>query len=158
MPIGHDRSDSTRGSLFHVVDIITDVVKVGVSQEEEIERFFRVYGLEKVKECKAKLYSTEIVEQRDSWLVRVAFKVAVAYSDHRGQVQSLQRLVSFDKEVSFPPDCHICRKLKPRVDVESLRCNASAKGHSVLEVALRFQLLIKGVIKEEIKVVSPKNA
>jgi hypothetical protein len=158
MPAGPDRNDPAKGSHhYQLVDIVTDVVKVRFPHDEEISRVLKVFDLDTVKECHAELFTSQVATRENTWAVRLSFMLTVIYRDPKKKERMLQRLIFFEKAVPFPGDSAIAPKLKPRVEVEQVRCDAFHEGDNPnLEVFLRFVLILKGLHYGEIRVVTAK--
>jgi hypothetical protein len=153
-------SDAKKPKPGHppVVEIVTDVVKIKFIQEDEVRRLLRVYKFGELLGCTAEALDIFLHQQHNVLKVKVLFKVTVFYLDDCRAERKAIRLVSFVKEIPLPigPDVS---KLRFVAEVKDIHCQATPllDGHAStpVEAVVRFVLVVKGLLREQILVYTP---
>lgn len=146
---GHSTAEpGTLSGESALTDIVTDVVKIRIPSSEAAGRVIRPFA--EIRECTAELLISQIFKEQDAWVVRLTFRVSVFIDE-----VVLHRLVFFRKRIPFPLGCFDCRKFTPRVEVSDVSCTTIPLLDAV-EVVVHFHLVVKGLLREEITVLTPE--
>jgi hypothetical protein len=136
------------------VDLVADVVKIRVPAEETAGGVLRLLPGYAPQGCTAETFFRSIRREEGAWSVSIVFRAFVTFAGPGGDIRTVRRLLFFHQRVPFPVGCADCRTFTPFLEVSVLGCDLIPLQRGV-RVVVRFQMVVKGLLTQEITVVTP---